>query len=128
MALGPIGQIHVSVTDIDASVAFYRDALGIPLLFQVPGMPMAFFDSGQVRLYLGVPENAEFTSRCVLYFTVDDIDAEHARLTGEHGLSFEGPPHVVHRDDSAKTELWMAFCRDPDGHHIGLMQERAATG
>ena len=55
MALGPVGQIHISVTDIDTSVAFYRDVLGIPLLFQVPDMPMAFFASGDVRLYLGVP-------------------------------------------------------------------------
>lgn len=123
MAVGPLGQIHVSVTDIDASVAFYRDVLGIPMLFQVPGMPMAFFASGDVRLYLGVPENPSFTSRNVLYFTVDDIDAEHARLSQEHGVAFEGGPHVVHRDDNG--ELWMAFCQDPDGHQIGLMQQRS---
>jgi len=124
MALGPLGQIHISVTDVDASVAFYRDVLGIPLLFRVPGMPMAFFASGDVRLYLGVPENPQFTSRCVLYFRVADIDAEYARLSGEHGLSFAGEPRVVHRD--GEHELWMAFCRDPDGHQIGLMQERPA--
>jgi predicted enzyme related to lactoylglutathione lyase len=122
MALGPVGQIHISVTDVDASVAFYRDVLGIPMLFRVPGQPMAFFASGDVRLYLGVPENPEFTSKCVLYFTVEDIDAEYARLSGKHGLEFGGPPHVVHRDGA--TELRMAFCRDPDGHQIGLMQER----
>jgi predicted enzyme related to lactoylglutathione lyase len=122
MALGPVGQIHISVTDVDRSVAFYRDVLGIPMLFQVPTMPMAFFASGQVRLYLGVPESPDFTSRCVLYFTVEDIDAEYARLKDEHGLAFGGKPHVVHRDNG--TELWMAFCRDPDGHQIGLMQER----
>jgi catechol 2,3-dioxygenase-like lactoylglutathione lyase family enzyme len=83
MALGPVGQIHISVTNIDDSVAFYRDVLGIPFLFQVPNMPMAFFASGDVRLYLGVPENEEFRSR-------------------------------------------VTFCRDPDGHQIGLMQERPA--
>ena len=123
MALGPVGQIHISVTDIDASVTFYRDVLGIPFLFQVPGMPMAFFASGDVRLYLGVPENQEFRSKVVLYFTVEDIDAEYARLVEKHGLTFTGTPHVVHRD--ASTELWMTFCRDLDGHQIGLMQERA---
>ena len=64
MALGPVAQIHVSVSDIDASVAFYRDVLGIPLLLQVTGQPMAFFASGDVRLYLGVPETPEFASRC----------------------------------------------------------------
>ena len=124
MALGPVGQIHISVTDIAASVAFYRDVLGIPLLFQVPEMPMAFFASGDVRLYLGVPESPEFRSKAVLYFTVADIDAEYQRLRDEHGLSFIGEPHVVHRD--ASGELWMTFTRDPDDHWIGLMQQREA--
>jgi hypothetical protein len=32
-------------------------------------------------------------------------------------------PHVVNRDGT--TELWMAFFNDPDGHHLGLMQERS---
>jgi predicted enzyme related to lactoylglutathione lyase len=124
MALGPVGQIHISVTDIDASVRFYRDVLGISFLFQVPDMPMAFFASGDVRLYLGVPENEEFRSKVVLYFTVEDIEKEYVRLFEQHGLIFTGAPHVVHRDGD--VELWMTFCRDPDGHHIGLMQERAA--
>ena len=114
MALGPVGQIHISVTDIDTSVAFYRDVLGIPLLFQVPGMPMAFFASGDVRLYLGVPESPEFRSKVVLYFTVTDIDAEYERLRDQQGMSFTGEPHVVHRD--ASGELWMTFIRDPDDH------------
>jgi predicted enzyme related to lactoylglutathione lyase len=122
MALGPVGQIHISVTDIDASVAFYRDVLGIPLLFQVPGRPMAFFASGDVRLYLGVPESPDFRSKVVLYFTVTDIDAEYERLRDQHGLSFTGKPRVVHRD--ADGELWMTFTRDPDDQWIGLMQQR----
>ncbi len=121
MALGPLGQIHISVTDVDRSVAFYRDVLGVPHLFTVPGQPMAFFASGEVRLYLGVPESKEFRSHCVLYFRVDDIDAEVARLTSL-GVTFADKPHVVHRDGT--MELWMAGLNDPDGHHIILMQER----
>jgi catechol 2,3-dioxygenase-like lactoylglutathione lyase family enzyme len=123
MALGPLGQIHVSVTDLDRSVAFYRDVLGIPLLFVVPGQPMAFFASGDVRLYLGVPESPTFTSRCVLYFRVDDIEAERARLTALD-VAVERS-HVVHRD--AGTELWMAALRDPDGHLLLLMEERSGS-
>jgi catechol 2,3-dioxygenase-like lactoylglutathione lyase family enzyme len=122
MALGPLGQIHISVTNVDRAVAFYRDVLGIPFLFQVPGQPMAFFASGDVRLYLGVPESPDFAGRVTLYFRVDDIDAEHERLAKE-GVSFLDGPHVVHRDGS--TELWMAFFRDPDGNNLALMQERA---
>jgi catechol 2,3-dioxygenase-like lactoylglutathione lyase family enzyme len=123
MALGPLGQVHISVTDLDRSVAFYRDVLGIPLLFRVPNQPMAFFSSGQVRLYLGIPESPEFITRTLLYFHVEDIDAEFARLRAA-GVQFGGEPHVVHRN--GPTELWMAVCRDPDGHHVALMQERAA--
>jgi predicted enzyme related to lactoylglutathione lyase len=120
MALGPLGQIHISVTDVGRSVAFYRDVLGIEHLFTVPGQPMAFFASGDVRLYLGIPE-ADFVSRCVLYFRVDDIDAETKRL----GDIVTDAPHIVHRDGA--TELWMAGLKDPDGHHIMLMQERPAA-
>ena len=121
MALGPVGQIHISVTDVDTSVAFYRDVLGIPLLFQVPGQPMAFFASGDVRLYLGVPESSEFASRCVLYFRVEDVDAEVARLTAL-GVQFRGEPQVAHRDGA--HELWLAGLTDPDGHQVILMEER----
>ncbi|MBV1850300.1 VOC family protein [Catellatospora tritici] len=123
MALGPLGQVHISVTDIDRSVAFYRDVLGIVLLSRVPGQPMAFFASGDVRLYLGVPESPEFASRVTLYFTVADIEAEHARLRAA-GVSFVDEPHVVHKDGA--SELWMSFLRDPDGHHLALMQQRSA--
>jgi len=101
MALGPVAQIHVSVTDVDRSVGFYRDVLGIPFLFRVPGRPMAFFQSGDVRLYLGSPESPEFTTRVALYFRVDDIDAEVARLSAA-GVDFLDKPRVVHRDGAAE--------------------------
>ena len=32
MALGPLGQIHISVTDVERSVSFYRDVLGMELV------------------------------------------------------------------------------------------------
>jgi predicted enzyme related to lactoylglutathione lyase len=81
---------------------------------------MAFFQAGDVRLYLGAPESPEFATRCLLYFRVDDIDAETERLRGV-GVAVEDP-HVVHRDGT--IELWMAALTDPDGHHIVLMHER----
>ena len=115
-----IGQIHVSVTDLARSVRFYRDVLGLKLLFEVPGQPMAFFDCGGVRLYLGVPENPDFRSRPVIYYQVPDIQAAHKAIV-ERGGKSEGAPHVVHRD--GKTELWMAAFKDPDGNHVLIMAE-----
>ena len=124
MAVGPLSQVHISVTDLDRSVAFYRDVLGVPMLFRVPGQPMAFFASGDVRLYLGVPEDPDFTTKVLVYFRVEDIDAEQARLTGL-GVEFRGEPRVVHKEGA--TELWMTGFSDPDGHHLVLMQERPAA-
>ncbi len=119
--LGAIGQIHVSVTDIDRSVAFYRDVLGMRFLFQVPGQPMAFFDCDGVRLYLGVPESPEFRSTPVLYFTVDDLDEAYEALR-HRGVAFTDAPHVVHRTEA--SELRMTFFKDPDGTNLAIMQER----
>jgi hypothetical protein len=42
------------------------------------------------------------------------------------GVDLVGEPHVVHR--SGPQEIWMAFLRDPDGHHLALMEERAIIG
>jgi len=92
--LGTIGQIHVSVSDVDRAVTFYRDVLGMTFLFQVPGQPMAFFDCDGVRLYLGRPETPEFRSNPVLYFDVPDIDEAFAALE-DRGVEFRDQPHVV---------------------------------
>jgi predicted enzyme related to lactoylglutathione lyase len=129
MAVGPLAQVAITVTDLDRAVRFYRDVLEIPFLFQVPGQPMAFFQSGDVRLYLGAPESPEFEAKVVLYFATSDIATEHARLA-ERAVDVLDGPHVVHRDDT--TEIWMAFFRDPDGNNLALMEQRplaeATTG
>ena len=48
-----IGQIAIAVSDIDKAVAFYRDTLGLALLFEAPP-GLAFFDCGGVRLMLTI--------------------------------------------------------------------------
>jgi catechol 2,3-dioxygenase-like lactoylglutathione lyase family enzyme len=122
MALTELGQIHISVTDLERSVVFYRDVLGLPHLLTSSGRPMAFFMAGPVRLYLSVTENEQFRSRPVVYYRVDDVVADHATVVQRGAVSLSDP-HVVHRDGAA--ELWMAFVADPDGTPIGLMTERA---
>ena len=118
-----VGQIHITVTDLDRSVAFYRDVLGLEHLFTVPGQPMSFFDAGGVRLYLGRTEDERFASRPTIYYRVDDLDRSWAEITSRGAIEISAP-QLVHRDGS--TELWMAFVADPDGIPVGLMQERTA--
>ncbi len=118
--LNAIGQIHITVGDIDRSVAFYRDVLGMTLLFEVPGQNMAFFNCGGVRLYLGKAENPDFHSRPLIYYKVQSIDDSVKELQSR-GVEFDQPPHVVHKTD--EHELWMAGFQDPDQNHLVLMAE-----
>src|SRR5450759_5316996 len=91
MVLGAVGQIHISVTDVERSVAFYRDVLGLGHLFTVSGQPMAFFQAGDLRLYLGVPANERFRSRPVVYYRVEDLDATYAAGLERGAASLEKP-------------------------------------
>jgi len=123
--LAPIGQIHLSVSDIDAAVVFYRDVLGLPFLFQVPKQPMAFFDCDGVRLYIGEPESEEYRTRGMVYFAVADVDEAYAELS-RRGVTFMDEPHVVHRDDH--SEIRMAFFKDLDDNNLALMAEVHTSG
>lgn len=119
VALDTLGQIALTVTDIDRATAFYRDTLGMPFLFAFPGL--AFFTLGDVRLMLSLPEGSDpRTMASPLYFRVRDIAAVHQTLT-DRGVAFRDEPHVVHRD--ATMELWMTFFDDPDGNLLALMEE-----
>lgn len=119
-ALGPLGQIALTVNDVDRSVGFYRDRLGLRHLFSAPGM--AFFDCGGIRLLLGLPERDEpRRPGAVLYFRVPDIEAARDALGGR-GVAFEVEPRLVAR--MPDHELWMATFRDPDGNPLELMCER----
>lgn len=123
--LNQIGQIHLSVSDIERSVAYYRDILGMRLLFEVPGQSMAFFDCGGVRLYLGKPESEAFRSSALIYYRVDDLD-QACSVLKQRGAKLEAEPHLVHK--TTQSALWMAALRDPDDHAVMLMCEKAIDG
>ena len=119
ISLSQIGQIAQTVGDLERSIDFYRNTLGIRFLFQFPGL--AFFDCGGVRLMLSLPEgNVKPGRESVLYFKVHDLTAAYEALAAK-GVSIESPPHLIAR--MPDHELWMAFFRDPDEHLVGLMCE-----
>ncbi|HUA26123.1 MAG TPA: VOC family protein [Steroidobacteraceae bacterium] len=116
----------VRVTDLDASLRFYRDALGLvelrrkdypqgryTLLFlAAPGD-----DSAQVELTFNWDPEAYAGGRNFghLAYEVDDIYATCQRLR-EHGVTINRPP----RDGR------MAFVRSPDQISIELLQRGGA--
>src|SRR6476661_2254079 len=107
--LGRIGQLAMHVRDLDAAVAFYRDALGLPLLFTAPP-GLAFFDCAGLRLMLARPEEGEAPrGNSVVYFSVPDIHGAHAALAAR-GVPFVDAPHVIAR--LPDREVWMVFLKD----------------
>ena len=117
--LSRIGQIAVPVTDIERSIAFYRDVLGMRFLFQAPP-GLGFFDCSGVRLMLDLPARAQAGNGSLLYFMVPDLQAAFQTLSSR-GVVFEGEPHLIAR--MPDHELWMAFFRDPDRNVLALMSE-----
>lgn len=117
-----VGQIAVTVQDVDRAARFYEEVLGLRLLFRFPGM--AFFDCGGVRLYLTRPEKPELDHTSIIYYRVADIGAAAASLEA-HGVALLGQPQVVHRDEHGA--LWLAFCQDTEGNHLALMHHAPAS-
>lgn len=124
MGLDRIGQLSITVHDVQRAIAFYRDTLGLRFLFEAPPQ-MAFFDCGGIRLMLAVPEKPEFDHpSSVVYFHVDDIEATYQKLVGQ-GVTFEGEPHLIHKAEG--YELRMAFLRDSEGNLLALMNEQGVV-
>ncbi len=117
--LDTIGQIALTVTNLDEARAFYRDTLGMRFLFDAG--TLTFFQCGSVRLMLTAGEAKAADDRTVLYFRVRDLEGVHASLVAA-GVSFEQEPHLIAR--MPDHELWMAFLRDPSGNLLGLMEEK----
>ena len=121
--LSQIGQIAVSVRDLERATAFYRDRLGMKYLFTANGM--AFFDNDGIRLMLARPEGAGTAPKnSVIYFKVDDIQRGYKTLS-ERGVKFEQRPELA-----AKTErfdLWLACFKDSENNDLCLMSEVAAA-
>lgn len=112
----------VRVTDLDASLRFYRDALGLEVVRQRE------YPQGRFTLcYLAAPGDGEAEVELTynwdpenytggrnfghLAYRVDDIYALCKRLQ-EHGVTINRPPRDGH----------MAFVRSPDNISIELLQ------
>ncbi|WP_215395859.1 VOC family protein [Rheinheimera oceanensis] len=118
---GRIGQIALTVSDVETALGFYRDILGLPFLFQ-PSPQLAFLQAGSTRLMLSTPQGAGAVgANSVLYFSVTDISATYEAIVVK-GAKPEREPQLAAK--MPDHELWLAFVRDPDANLVGLMEEK----
>ncbi len=119
--LSSIGQINIPVHDLESSIEFYQNALGMEFLFQVPSM--AFFDCGGIRFLLAIPEDsASDHPSSIIYFKVDDIHSATNALR-DNGVAFNKNPTLI--AEMPDHDLWMSFFKDPDENTLALMSELA---
>lgn len=137
-----IRHTGIVVSDMERSLDFYRDLLGLKVVkdFREEGeyidkisglsgvkvwmIKLAADDGTMVELlkYMShpqeVPDNPQICDiGCShIAFTVDDVDREFIRLS-EKGVKFNSHP-CVSSDGYAKV----AFCQDPDGVFIELVE------
>jgi methylmalonyl-CoA/ethylmalonyl-CoA epimerase len=118
-AIEKIGQIGVPVKNLENAISFYKDALGLPLLFNTDRM--AFFDCNGVRLMLSLPEKEEFAhASSVLYFQVENIKEKYEELLAKE-VYFIDEPHIVTK--MGQAEVWMTFFKDSEENTHALMSE-----
>jgi methylmalonyl-CoA/ethylmalonyl-CoA epimerase len=123
LGIANIGQISIVVKDVERATAFYRDVLGLRLLFTVPGM--AFFDCSGVRLMLGTASSPEYDHpSSILYFRVSDIQAGYQRLVEKKVEIISAPRLIAPMPDH---DLWMTAFKDSEGNIHQLMSEVPRT-
>lgn len=115
-----VAQVALSVKDLDAAVAFYRDVLGLAFLFSAPPS-LAFLQCGPTRVMLNGDPNAPApSSGPILYYAVGDIRAAFDAIIARGAPVREAPKAIA---KVGGREVWLGFTEDPDGHPVGLMSE-----
>ncbi|PDQ17341.1 glyoxalase [Mesorhizobium sanjuanii] len=123
-SVGAVRQVALSAgRDLDATLAFWRDVLGLGVHARYDPPGMAFIMAGDIRLLFtdGVPAGT-------VYLDIQGLEAFHADAKAA-GVPFTAPPALVHRDTEgtfgpAGESEWMAFLKDPAGNTIGLVERQ----
>jgi methylmalonyl-CoA/ethylmalonyl-CoA epimerase len=115
-----IAQIYIMCRDVPRAVAFYRDVVGVPLLFETNGM--AFMQAGATRLMLSKPEVAAIDHpSSLIYFGTADIAGAVAAVKGAGG-HVATDPHIIAKMNG--KEIWLCEWHDTEGNIMAFMEER----
>lgn len=130
--VGGLFEAHLTVADLDASVAFYRDQVGLELAHVVPARRAAFFwAGGRGRSMLGLWQNGAGPQRTTTHVafatSTEQVLAAPGRLrsAGLVALDFDERP-----TDEPVVLAWMPavalYFFDPDGHlleYLAMLDE-----
>lgn len=114
----------VYISNMDRSIEFYRDKLGLPLRYRTD--EWTEFETGHTTLALHVGEKTQQSmgrktmspvpGYCDIGFNVDNID-EAYRVLKERGVAFVMEPKAREGEG-----IKLAICLDPDGLPISIAE------
>ena len=100
------------VRDLDASVAFYRDLVGLELISESPGF--VFFDGGSIQIALNAkPDEPTDETSSEMVLEVDDVYSTTKEMD-DRGIEFAVPLRPV--TTAGDRTLHATHFRDPDRH------------
>jgi glyoxylase I family protein len=125
-------HVGMTVSNMDRSVTFYCDLLGLTLHLRKKtddGADLAFLDAGGVMLEIIAPANGAKRAVDVpedtaglrhLTFLYESVDQTFARLE-EAGVEIKERPRFAYNPEVLQK---VAFIRDPDGIIIELAERK----
>ena len=119
-----IDYTMVIVSDMDRSVEFYRDMLGIPLKFQSPdwtefqtgATTLALHGGGVRQQHAPAGDPSKQAGTCSIGFNVEDVNKTFEELKAK-GVVFVMPP--MQREGEG---IRLAVAIDPDGLPVSFAQ------
>jgi len=127
IAIEDLFETHLTVSDMDRAVKFYRDVLGLPVALELPARGVTFFWIGSPgKAMLGLWQgghgplimNLHFAFRVPLEGVLASV--EQLREAGVVPLDFHGNPA-----EEPVVLAWMpaaaVYFRDPDGNMLEFL-------
>jgi lactoylglutathione lyase len=119
-----VGYVILFVADLERSVAFYRDVIGLPFKLQgegyvefaTEGTKFGLYDRNRLDELTGQGADLPRSPGGEVVLLVEDVDAEAERLRGAGATILKGP---VDRAWGHRT----LHVEDPDGFVVELAEE-----
>ncbi len=132
MSIDVVDLDHVAfrVTDLDRSLEFYHDLLGMPIRdrdrYEAGEVPYVAVVAGGRHFHLvptdedGIDVGSDHIAILIRSETIDTRDEVESLLESVRGAGYEVEDGEPHKRYGAYGRGWAAYVRDPDGRRVEL--------